>query len=319
MAELIGMKAAEPGRARAPFGAERVLRLTGIALSVALVIGLAVWGYRLAMRQLHGVPVIAAPEGPARTPADDPGGELADHQGLAVNQIAALGEAQDSAEMLRLAPKPVGLAPEDTASDALRASLGAPLAAPATDPAPTARAVEPSETMRALRPRPDQIAVPLPDEAAEPIIDTSAAVSEALAMLDPSELVDPTEPGVSQSIRPRQRPRGDLMAEAAAEAVAAALAPGGIVDVDPATLAPGTPLAQIGSYETEARAKLEWDKVAGQHGALFDGKNRVIQAAESGGRTFYRLRVAGFASKDEARRFCAALDTAGQCVATQVR
>jgi hypothetical protein len=37
------------------------------------------------------------------------------------------------------------------------------------------------------------------------------------------------------------------------------------------------------------------------------GKSRVIQKAQSGGRTFYRLRVAGFDDISDARRFCSAL------------
>ena len=32
---------------------------------------------------------------------------------------------------------------------------------------------------------------------------------------------------------------------------------------------------------------------------------------EKDGRTFYRLRIAGFESRDEARKFCAALIAAG--------
>lgn len=325
MAELNYDRATEAAPGLSPLGAARVLRLAGAALSASLVVGVGVWGYKLAMRQIHGIPVLTAAEGPARTAPENPGGELADHQGLAVNQIAALGEAQDSAEVLRLAPRSVDLSAEDTASVALRASLGAPLAAPAAltgsgaNGGAASRQVEPSETMRAVQPRSQRIPMPLPDEAAEPIFDPSEALIEAMAMIDPSELVDATEPGITRSIRPRARPNGDLIAEAAAFAVAAALAPGGTVDVDPLTLPTGTALAQIGSYDTEARAKLEWDKVATQYGALMEGKNRVIQAAESGGQTFYRLRVAGFASKDEARRFCAALQTGGQCVPTLVR
>ena len=41
------------------------------------------------------------------------------------------------------------------------------------------------------------------------------------------------------------------------------------------------------------------------------GKLRVIQTAESGGRTFYRLRAAGFADEADARRFCSA-STSGE-------
>jgi hypothetical protein len=304
------------GMGAAP-AAGRVLRLGGAALSAALVVGLAVWAYHLAMRQLHGLPVIAAPEGPARTAPDNPGGELARHQGLAVNQIAAVGEAEASAEMLRLAPAPAGLTEEDTASDALRISGGTALAPPARTE-PSARTVTPSETMKALS-QSAPIAEPLPDEAAEPIFDPSEALIEAMAMLPPDQLVDPMEPGLAESPRPRARPEGDIIAAAAAEAVAAALAPEAALDVDPATLAPRTPVAQIGSYDTEAEAKLGWDAAVARFGALFDGKRRVIQAAENGGRTFFRLRVAGFESKDDARRFCAALKSGGQCVPATVR
>jgi hypothetical protein len=52
---------------------------------VALVVGLGVWGYKLAVRDVRGVPVIQAMDGPMRIAPEIPGGEIADHQGLAVN------------------------------------------------------------------------------------------------------------------------------------------------------------------------------------------------------------------------------------------
>ncbi len=305
-------------------GVSTAVRLLGAATSVALILGLGVWSYQLAMRQLHGLPVIKAPEGLARIAPDKPGGELAEHQGMAVNTIAALGEAADTAETLRLAPAPQGLQDEDTASDALEASLGSPLAAPDT-PAPPAAAddargqVRPSETMAALQQKPGQLTEPLPEGAVDPIIAPDLAGVEAGAMLSPEDLVPADVPGVAASPRPLARPVGDAVAEAAALAVAAAMAPEAAEELDPASLTPGTQLAQIGSYETEAQAKLEWDKATVRFGALMEGKQRVIQAAESGGRTFFRLRVAGFASRDEARRFCAALKSGGQCVPAEIR
>ena len=43
-----------------------------------------------------------------------------------------------------------------------------------------------------------------------------------------------------------------------------------------------------------------------------------MQTTKKNGRTFYRLRVAGFESRDDARRFCAALLAEGaDCIATQ--
>ena len=67
--------------------------LAGAATSLTLVLGLGVWGYRLMMRDINGVPVIRALEGPMRVQPEDPGGERMAFQGLTVNEVAARGEA----------------------------------------------------------------------------------------------------------------------------------------------------------------------------------------------------------------------------------
>ncbi|MEN9062673.1 SPOR domain-containing protein [Ponticoccus litoralis] len=54
-------------------------------------------------------------------------------------------------------------------------------------------------------------------------------------------------------------------------------------------------------------ARSEWDKLGGRLGEFLDGKDRVVQKASSGGRTFYRLRAHGFEDLADARRFCSAL------------
>ncbi len=77
--------------------------------------------------------------------------------------------------------------------------------------------------------------------------------------------------------------------------------------IDPATLAEGTRLVQFGAFDSVELAEAEWRRLAGRFGALMEGKAMVIQAAESGGRTFYRLRAHGFEDEADARRFCSAL------------
>lgn len=315
-------------RQAAGWGPQRTARLAGAGLSVLLVVGSVVWGYRLAMRQINGLPVIAAPEGPARIAPDNPGGELADHQGLAVNMIAAVGEAEGAADLLVLAPKPMTLAPADGVSDQLTVTSGAPLAPPAVAPGPHVGTVQPSETLRAMRPADGQLAEPLPEAAPEPVLSPDlepieagsieAALLEAgvlppEAEMQPGDLVSANVPGVSASLIPPRKPG------APARATAPAASPVVTTEVDPASLTAGMQLAQIGSYETEAEAKLEWEAAVARFGALFDGKGRVIQAAESGGRSFFRLRVAGFPTRDDARRFCSALKSGGQCVPVTVR
>lgn len=311
--------------------AQKAVRLAGGGLSVALVAGLALWGYRLAERQMNGIPVIHAPAGPARVAPDNPGGALAQHQGLAVNTIAAEGTASETADKLTLAPKPADLAADDIASDRLEISGGSTLAPPPMPETEPNRAVVPGETAAALKPAPGQLSEPLPDSIADPVDDpdaggfgADAAVAAALGIAPPDSTATATlpadTPGLAASAIPPIRPSEDLIASAAADAVAAAQSPaGGAVDVDPASLATGTVLAQIGSYDTATVAKLEWDKAVARFGPLMAGKGRVIQEASSGGRSFFRLRVSGFASRDDARRFCAAFRSGGQCVPALVR
>lgn len=303
----------------------KTLRRTAVALSAGLVVGLGVWGYKLALRQMHGIPTIAAPAGPARVAPEKPGGELAQHQGLAVNAIAAVGTAAATADQLTLAPKPAELAPDDLASDQLQAAGASSLSVPQSAEAPPNRAVVPGATVAALKPLPGQLSEPLPDNLSDPVDDpdqgalgTDAAVAAALGIeldtpspvADGEVLIAADVPGVATSAIPTLRGPRRMAAHTDLPAPE---------DLDPATLKAGTILAQIGSYETDLMARQAWDTAANQFGPLMAGKARVIQQATSGGRTFYRLRVSGFDNKDDARRFCAALRSGGQCVPALVR
>lgn len=156
------------------------------------------------------------------------------------------------------------------------------------------------------------------DETADGAADGAAPVAAAEAL--PATAIAADIPGVARSPRPAARPAGDAMAEAAAAAVAAALAPAAALDLAPEDLEPGTRLAQIGTFADAGSARAEWDRAAERFGALLDGKRRVIEPAESGGDTFYRLRVEGFADIADARRFCDVLTAEGaECVPAQVR
>jgi hypothetical protein len=66
-------------------------------------------------------------------------------------------------------------------------------------------------------------------------------------------------------------------------------------------------LVQLGAYESPEIARQEWTRFSSRFGEYMEGKQRVVQRAESGGRTFYRLRALGFEDLSDARRFCSAL------------
>ena len=68
---------------------QRLLDILTICISsVALIVGLAVWGWKLWQRYVTGIPVVRALEGPMRIQPENPGGRPAEHQGLAVNAVA---------------------------------------------------------------------------------------------------------------------------------------------------------------------------------------------------------------------------------------
>jgi SPOR domain len=283
---------------------QRGINLAGGLTSVALVIGLGIWGYKLAVRDVNGVPVIQALDGPMRISPADPGGEVADNQGLAVNNVAAVGMAAPPPEKLVLAPRPVELAPEDTAG------LGS-LAMPGLSEASAPSAALTADADLALAAAP-------PTESATPTeVAVDAALAEALgeiplddSVVEEALVEDLTEPApegaITVSIRPKARP-GAREAVSAAPAEAVAMA--SVNEVDPSTIAKGTRLVQFGTFDTAEEARAEWVRLQGRFGELMAEKAMVVQPAESGGRTFYRLRAHGFEGEDDARRFCSAFVT----------
>ncbi|MGO4914958.1 SPOR domain-containing protein [Pseudogemmobacter sp. W21_MBD1_M6] len=305
-------------------GTTKVVNLAGAALSIALVIGLGVWGYKLAMRDVNGVPVVRALEGPTRVQPESPGGISADYQGLAVNSVQAEGAAETPADRLTLAPRPVLLTAEDQPPGTATSAAPAPEATPMAEAAETDLALPAVVQPTLLDPAQDVV---LDDaEAADPVA-AALAMAEKIAegqaplaagTTDVAGVPDAIEAAVAMAIggvvrspRPKIRPDIDLAARAVAAAVAVSSDPGAanaaIAEVDANAIPAGTRLAQLGAFDTPEVARAEWDRLSGRFGDYLGGKSRVIQQAQSGGRTFYRLRAMGFDDINDARRFCSAL------------
>ncbi len=284
---------------------KKLTNLAGATVSLALIAGIGIWGYKLLVRDVSGVPVVRAAEGPMRVQPDDPGGRQAINQGLAVNQVAAEGTAAKPADRLILAPKPLDLTLEDVPSQQI-AQAGSE-ATDATDIptelSPTAenepRATTDREaiqlaTVEALA---TQLAQGAPKFEKPP--KQTAAQPKPVAV---RVAADPQD-GLGRSLRPRLRP-------AALSDVKRALTPTPASvtrDIDPADIPAGTRMAQLGAFESAAIAEKEWTRLSGKFDEYLAGKDRVVQKAQSGGRTFYRLRAMGFADLSDARRFCSAL------------
>jgi hypothetical protein len=294
------------GMGQDPSRLPRMVNLLGAVCSVALIAGLAVWGYQLAVRDVNGIPVMKALADPMRVAPVEPGGQAALHQGLSVNAVAAIGTAAPLPELLTLAPRPVDLTEDDVAglapvvaepeADEPAIFLQATATAEAAVEAPLIDMADQTESMVA----PDAVAAALAEALGTgPVAASDAAFSDVVAE------------GLAPATSPRPLRRGSPAeggTVTAVENVAASAPAAPITEVDPATLAVGTRLVQFGAYDDTTEARAEWVRLVGLFPDLMAGKAMVVQEAQSGGRTFWRLRAHGFEGEDDARRFCAALE-----------
>jgi len=305
----------------------------GALLSVLLIVGLATWGWKLWVRDVTGVPVVRALEGPMRVAPDDPGGLASEYQGLTVNRIAEERTDDSMADRVVLAPQPTVL---DEEEDLPMAELAPP---PALETLPSLDPVASSDeaVANALTEVPDDavemaemsdpglepvVAEDITEDGVAPLLEaaegtvqehtpsaTDLAVAAALADIgldtDPEIARDTVAaaPGVPvvtprPALRPENLQRVSYMP--ATEGVA-----GG--EIDPVTIPVGTRLVQLGAYGSADVARSEWDRALAQFGDYMVGKERVVQEATTGGRSFWRLRAMGFEDLAEARRFCAVL------------
>ena len=311
----------------------------GAACSLALMVGIGFWGYELIKRDVSGIPVVRAVEGDMRVAPDNPGGEIAAHTGLAVNAVPAEGEASGFEDTLLLAPRTQDLAAEDLEVQPV-AEAGE--VAPAEDPIQATTESLTEELPEAVTPMSADEILALADQlatGAEPMtpLDADDVVEPVLAVAGAEvapvvETIATTVPGVAQSLRPFVRPASLNVTLASAEpvdeAVAAALASASAntgpnnseVAVMTADLPEGTKLVQLGAFPSPQDAAAVWMELQGKFGDYLVSKERVIQVAERGNSTFYRLRAMGFDDLTDARRFCAALEAGNaECIPVVVR
>lgn len=291
--------------------------VAGAVVSLALIVGVGIWGYKLMARDVSGIPVVKAATGEMRVRPEQPGGQLALNQGLAVNAVAAEGSAEAPADRLVLAPRPVDLTEEDAP---MTAATVAPVQQSQPQDVDVAAALE-AGSVEDLVSRLTAGVAPIDaeDTGAAPEVETRVASIVQPAPVTPvieNAVLD--KPGVRQSLRPRLRPAAApaVVVPVRAEAVTSAQTN----ELDAASLPAGTRLVQLGAFDSAEVARDQWAKIEGRFGDYLSGKDRIVQKAQSGGRTFYRLRAHGFADLSDARRFCSALVAEGaDCIPVVTR
>lgn len=281
-----------------------LVNFAGAALSLALILGVGLWGYKLVVRDVSGIPVVRAIEGDMRVLPDDPGGGVSVNIGLSVNEVAAVGEAGGPEDRLVLAPRTSGLAQEDLDVQPLAEVPQAVV--PETEPHSTPEVVVTLDDAEVIAAELAALGSPSSPEAgqgvaAAAIVDSATAVSRSLR-----PVLRPTSAATSASV---------IATPAAIPAVAAT----GEVAVTTTVFPAGTNLVQLGAFPNPALAAEEWDRLQARFGQLMAERNRVIQVSNQSTATWYRLRASGFADRAEARRLCAVLQAEGNdCIALVV-
>ena len=291
--------------------AQDVLHGLGAVLSLALMVGAGTWVWQMMQRDVSGVPVVRALEGPLRVSPENPGGLQTAHQGLAINQLAASQDTTGLRDIV-LAPVAAELSDEDTA----------PIRAPESpNRIATPEVAEPVLAALQREIAPDA-ATPAPKASIPLGFNYATSLAPATSARPPQRTE--TRVAMARAADSDPMPQGstavDAMAASVANSVAMGLSNLPSSDIDPATIGPGTRLVQLGAYDDTASARAAWDQLSRRFSPLLDDRGRVIEAAHSGGSVFYRLRAHGFEDERDARRFCAALvDQQIDCIPVLIR
>lgn len=323
----------------ADFVAPKSIRATSLvnysaaAASFALIVGLGYWGYELVVRDVSGIPVVRAAEGPLRIAPTNPGGEVSANTGLSVNHISAKGEAAPSEDALLLAPQNSVIEPGDlvtpvlpeelettiTASfsaddfDEILVSDGGTLLPKATEAGATEQIIPVSVDQAQILALVEQITSDESDATPRVI-----AADESDDLI--SEVIPASVPGLTRTILPKARP-DTLLASLVIEAEEDRTASPTQASLVYSQAVPiGTDLIQLGAFSTAEIAADEWSRLSQLYPAYLGNKTRVILEASSGGVSFYRLRAMGFSGADEARRLCSAFLTQNvECTPVSMR
>jgi len=301
----------------------------GAAMSLALIIGVAVWGYRLIVRDVSGVPVVQALEGPMRVAPDNPGGKIARHEGLAVNNIAGTGTSAPPPDKIVLAPQPLDVTEEDQvvaqrepaqdtrdpsgAEDFARVSLNETHdTAAAAQPTALDGSGDDDDPIAALANQIAADAAPLAALDAAPDTGVFNGAQEDQPSNRAANIIPASVPGVARSLRPAKRPSNLQLASLSTPVqTVSSSGTAQVSDMDPDEIPTGTRLVQFGAYDSPDVAREQWAKLESRFVDYLSGKDRVIEQASSGGRVFYRLRAHGFSDLSDSRRFCAAIVAEG--------
>jgi hypothetical protein len=253
----------------------RLPLLIVLALLVLAMFGGVVWlAYTQGVaRGRTETPVLTAANGPARVAPANGGGTDQPYKGFKIYEQPA---------------------PPDDDTPAASPAAPVPAAAKAPDETPA-----PAPEKAVAPPAPKAVAAPAPKIPPPPA--TKPAIIAATPPPAPKPSMAATAPAKAQplTVGPATAPPRSLASPPPAVAPAPKAAA-----VQPAP-ASGSAVLQIGAYKSQAEADAAWKVYKAKHAALLSGYGPDVQQVDLGEKgTWYRLRIAGFPSKDVASALC---------------
>lgn len=254
------------------------LRMIGLLALIAAFAGFVYLAYMQGVRNgaVGAPPVISAETGPYKVAPQNPGGQsFANQDKIIFDRVE--GTSPDDGKSAAPPPAPS----QSTASgDDLVSHNSAPLVVadnPSSAASPKSSAPAPSASHA--------------DGHADGI---AAAIEQADAQAKPAQ-VKPTPPPAETKVATAEPPPAPKSAPPAAAAAAGAYA------------------VQVASYTDMPSAQDAWKKLSAKFGDIVGSHAADYQTADIPGKgTYYRLRVAGFDSKDSASAFCQQLKAKSQ-------
>ena len=257
----------------------------GAAAVVFIMFVAVVWNtFQLGVREREDSPVIAADAEPYRVAPEDPGGYQAPDQDLEVTRLREADPDAGADVDGALGAETTGEATGEPTAEP-RATREEPVEPPQRD-LPDVRV----ETADADALDADEPAAPDAAETAPATPAQRDAEPAPAAVSDPAdqtpESVEPAAPEPERQTPPSAVPAGQ---------------------------ADGPYVAQIAAYRSASDAEAGWVSFASRFPQLAAGRAPDIQEANLGDRgVFHRLRIAAFASREDAATFCEALQTRDQ-------
>jgi len=237
-------------------------------------------------------PVITADAGPARVAPDNPGGAAEPYKGFKIYEQPA--PPDDDAAPAAATPAPKTPSPPQTKpalTEPPAPSAKAAAAAPATVPPAPAAPAKVAAATPAPKPAPALKSSQLPPQPAAPIGPATAPPRALSAANAPAAAAPAPKPAAPKPTSPPV---------AASTAAAATPVPAGAA------------VLQIGAYKSQADADRAWATYKTKHASLLAGYSPDVKQVDLGEKgTWFRLRIAGFPSKDVASGLCDRLKADG--------